>query len=75
MPEMDGIATMAYIRNQENGLNAETPIICLTADAVSGAKERYKDEGFDDYLSKPIDSKLLRDMIKQYIPKEKVVNG
>ena len=73
MPEMDGIETLTFIRNQKDGLNVETPVICLTADAVSGAKERYTEEGFDDYLSKPIDSSLLKDMIRSYIPEDKII--
>ena len=73
MPEMDGIETLTFIRNQKDGLNVETPVICLTADAVSGAKERYTEEGFDDYLSKPIDSSLLKDMIRSYIPADKII--
>ncbi|MCR4605639.1 MAG: response regulator [Eubacterium sp.] len=75
MPEMDGTETLQYIVNQENGANVETPVICLTADALSGAKERYTDEGFTDYLSKPIDSSALKDMVKKYLPKEKVIEA
>ena len=64
MPEMDGVTAMNKIRENRNNPNATTPFICLTADAVSGARERYIAEGFNDYLTKPIDSKLLKEMIK-----------
>ena len=73
MPVMDGSETLRRIRGQSEGANRKTPVICLTADAVSGARERYLEEGFTDYLSKPIDSKALEELLKKYLPKEKVV--
>ena len=69
---MDGTEAMNRIRKQENGLNRETPIVCLTADAVSGAKARYLAEGFTDYLSKPIESAALEATLVRYLPPEKV---
>ena len=72
MPGMDGTETMKRIKAQENGANTETPFICLTADAVSGARSHYLSEGFTDYLTKPIDSKALERMLLKYLPKEKV---
>ncbi|MCR5507414.1 MAG: response regulator [Lachnospiraceae bacterium] len=72
MPNMDGTEALNNIRNQEEGLNVETPVICMTADAVIGAKERYIAEGFDDYLSKPIDSNELEQTLLKYLPKEKI---
>ena len=73
MPGMDGIETMHRIRAQEDGVNRQTPIICLTADAVSGAKKRYLAEGFTDYLSKPIDSLALRKKLIACLPPEKII--
>ncbi|MBE7004842.1 MAG: hybrid sensor histidine kinase/response regulator, partial [Ruminococcaceae bacterium] len=52
--------------------NLETPTICLTANAISGAREKYLAEGFDDYLTKPIDSAKLEEMLMQYLPPEKL---
>ncbi len=72
MPGMDGTETLRRIREQEHGLNRETPVVCLTADVISGAKERYLKEGFSDYLSKPIDSRVLRKMLSDYLPPDKV---
>ncbi len=72
MPRMDGIETLRRLR-ENNGLNSTTPVICLTADAVSGARERYVSKGFTDYLSKPIDSRRLMGMLLKYIPKEKII--
>ena len=72
MPVMDGIETLHRIRLQEGGANLRTPVICLTADAVSGAKQRYLAEGFTDYLSKPIDIQALRRKLLAYLPPHKV---
>lgn len=73
MPEMDGSEAMRLIRKQEGSPNRSTPIICLTADAVIGARERYLAQGFTDYLTKPIDSAALEKMLLKYLPKEKVI--
>jgi len=70
MPDMDGIETLRHIRNDEDSLNSTTPVVVLTANAVSGAKEGYLKEGFSDYLSKPIDSQLLEKMIMKFLPEE-----
>ncbi len=75
MPGMDGLTAMREIKKDEEGINKNTPVICLTADAVSGAKERYIADGFNDYLTKPIDSSALEAMVFKYLPKEKVVFG
>lgn len=73
MPLMDGTEALRRIRAQEDGANPATPVICLTADAVSGAKERYLAQGFTDYLSKPIDSQALEKTLLKYLPADKVV--
>lgn len=72
MPVMDGEETLRAIKRHKKGPNIETPIICLTADAVVGARERYLSKGFNDYLTKPIDSTYLEMMLKKYIPEEKL---
>ncbi len=72
MPGMDGITAMHRIREDKDGINFNTPFICLTADAISGAKERYIAEGFNDYLTKPIDSSDLEEMLLEYLPKDKI---
>ena len=75
MPGMDGTETLKTIRTLENSKNTETPVICLTADAVHGAKERYMAEGFTDYLSKPVEGSALESIILEYLPAEKVITG
>lgn len=72
MPGMDGTEAMNEIRGLDNKLNARTPIICLTADVIRGARERYIAQGFDDYLTKPIDARELEKMMLTYLPKEKI---
>ena len=72
MPDKDGIETLQEIRKAEDNPNAGTPFVCLTANAISGAREQYLEAGFDDYLTKPIDSKKLEEMIRTYLPAEKV---
>ncbi|MCR5595582.1 MAG: response regulator [Lachnospiraceae bacterium] len=72
MPGMDGTTTMNHIKTDAGGVNADTPFICITADAISGARERYIAEGFDDYLSKPIESARLEKTLETYLPKDKI---
>lgn len=72
MPEMDGTETFHLIRESETGASKDSPVICLTADAVVGAKERYLGEGFTDFLTKPIDSYALEKMLIKYLPQDKI---
>ena len=72
MPEMDGTEALHRIRATENGASKDAPIVCLTADAVIGARERYLAEGFSDYLTKPIDSFALEKLLMRHLPAEKV---
>ena len=72
MPRKDGIETLYELRAQKNNPNQATPTVCLTANAISGAREEYIAAGFDDYLAKPINSGKLEDMLLAYLPKEKI---
>jgi CheY-like chemotaxis protein len=69
MPEMDGVETLHAFRKMERNPNQDTPVIVLTANAVSGARELYMQEGFSDYLSKPVDTDKLEKMLIYYLPK------
>ena len=71
MPEMNGIETFAEMRKLENSPNENTPVIMLTANAVTGVRELFLQAGFTDYLSKPVSGDKLEDMILKYLPKEK----
>lgn len=64
MPEMNGIEATEYIRNN---INSRIPIIALTADVTTLDAEKCKNLGMNDYLSKPIDSKLLFHKITKYV--------
>ncbi len=67
MPNKNGVEAMQEIKVYEKEMNLKlTPIVALTANAVSGDKEKYLELGFDDYLAKPIDIELLEKMLKRY---------
>ena len=72
MPEMDGIQTFHAMEELSGNLNKKTPVIALTANAVSGSREMYFKEGFTNYMSKPVDPIKLEDMIMSYLPSFKV---
>jgi len=72
MPEMDGIEATAVIRTWEKELaRQQTPIIALTANAVVGMREMFIENGFNDFLSKPVDISKLDEILDRWIPKEK----
>ena len=65
MQNMDGIECLHELRSMDTP-NNDTPVIILTANAISGMREMYMEEGFDDYLSKPIEVKYLENSIRKY---------
>lgn len=67
MPDLDGMETTKTIRNDENNLNQHTPIVALTADALTGVKEEMLASGMDDFLAKPIDMKSCTQVLKKYL--------
>lgn len=69
MPEMDGIDTFREMKKMDH-LCKDTPVIMLTANAVTGAKEQYMREGFTSFLTKPIVPERLEKAIRTYLPKE-----
>ncbi len=72
MPEMDGVDTFHKMATLEGNLNIGVPVVALTANAVSGAKEMYMEMGFADYISKPINSHVIENMIKNMLPENMV---
>ena len=73
MPDMDGVETLNQAKMFKNSKSHDAVMIVLTANAVSGAREKFLQEGFDDYLSKPISLPLLKEMILKYLPKELIM--
>lgn len=71
MPNMDGVETFNLIRSGDT-VNKKSPIIVMTANAISGAKDKYLEQGFTDYISKPIDGIVLEEIVKKYLPAELV---
>ena len=71
MPEMNGIDTFAEMQKMSHSLNKDTPVIMLTANAITGVREQFLQAGFADYLSKPVSGDALEHMIMKYLPKEK----
>ena len=72
MPELDGIETFRQMRGLENSRCKDTPVIVLTANAVMGAREMYLEEGFCDYLPKPIHGEELEAALLRYLPPERI---
>jgi len=75
MPEMDGIEATKIIRSLEGDRYRTVPIIALTANAVVGMREMFIENGFNDFLSKPIDVSKLDEMLNRWIPKNKMEKG
>ena len=72
MPEKNGIETLGELKAMTGCPNAGTPMICITANAVSGSREKYLNAGFDDCITKPVDPDRLEQIIMEYLPRDKV---
>lgn len=73
MPGMDGVETLHHMKKMNDFPCKDTPVIVLTDNAIQGAKEMYINEGFDDFLSKPIQPEKLEKMIKDWLPQELII--
>ena len=69
MPEMDGIETLRKIRSDPENINSGSVFVMLTANDETGMKKMYIKEGFDDYMSKPIDVTELDSILRKYLCK------
>jgi len=67
MPQMDGYELAAAIRAEETG-SRHTPIVALTANALTGEAEHCREAGMDDYLSKPAPVEKLKAMLNKWLP-------
>ena len=72
MPEMDGPETLRRMHEQTDNKSADTPVISLTANDLTNARDEYIRAGYKDYLAKPIRPNKLEDMLFYYIPSEKI---
>lgn len=63
MPNMNGVEVLKKLREE----NINTPVIALTADAIEGQEEKYMSEGFDGYISKPINKEKLNYVLNKYL--------
>ena len=67
MPEKSGTETLNILQKIERVDGYYIPVVVLTANAVSGMKEKYINSGFDDYLAKPIEREELNRILKKYL--------
>lgn len=72
MPGMDGVECLHRIRSQEGGMNMETPVVVLTANAGGENQAMYRREGFDGYLVKPVSGNQLEIELLRHLPRELV---
>ena len=73
MPEMDGVETAHKIRAKAGIYFQNVPIVALTANAIGGAREMFLEEGFQEYVAKPIEMSHLERVLRKYIPEEKII--
>ncbi len=69
MPGMDGVEALRLLRKSKDNPCRNVPVVALTANAVTGAKEHYLSVGFDSFLSKPIDTEKLEKTIFELLDK------
>lgn len=72
MPQMDGIEATKLIRQQEGDYYKNLPIIALSANAVHGAQQMFKEAGMNDFVPKPIEMRFLAGKLLKWLPEEKI---
>ena len=72
MPEMDGVETLKYLRKICSDTGKVMTVIAFTANAVSGAREMFLREGFDEFISKPIETAELERVLRKVLPKASI---
>lgn len=69
MPGFDGVETLKHIREMNNGMYQDLPVIALTANTISGAREMFRHEGFTEFIPKPIERAVLERALRKSLPK------
>ncbi len=69
MPGFDGVETLKKIREIRGGMYQDLPVVALTANTVSGAREMFRSEGFTEFVPKPIDRTVLERVLRKVLPK------
>ena len=69
MPGFGGVETLKKIRELKNGMYQDLPVIALTANTVSGAREMFRNEGFTEFVPKPIERTVLERVLRKVLPK------
>ena len=75
MPGLDGVETLRRIRMIHNGIYQDLPVIALTANTISGAREMFRNEGFTEFIPKPIERATLERVLRRVLPKEYLKYG
>lgn len=73
MPDMNGMETIMAIKSDMSHMNVNTPVVMLSANAISSMPEEYRFAGFVSYLTKPIQNNELEKVFRRYLPSYKVV--
>lgn len=75
MPGFDGVETLKRIREINYGMYKELPVIALTANTISGAREMFRNEGFTEFIPKPIERAVLERILRRVLPKSNIKYG
>ncbi len=71
MPELDGYEATAQIRDPKSGVrNHEVPVIAMTANAMTGDRERCLQAGMNDYVAKPVNPQALSEVLRKWLPEK-----
>ena len=75
MPGFDGVETLKRIREINGGMYQDLPVIALTANTISGAREMFRNEGFTEFIPKPIERAVLERVLRKVLPKNLIQYG
>ena len=73
MPEMDGVETLHKLRQKPGRYFSEVPVVALTANAIGGVREMFMEEGFQDFMAKPIELSVMERTLRRYLPESKLL--